>query len=138
MIFDDIDHHLALAGSIDLAAVPIGIYLAWCVNLGLVSEALLKDAEQQILRVRYRDASPADLLVSGCGGRIESAHLNERGLAFTKSNYQRYLTTYQRLFASQPYSNEDSWGRYDRIAPIVTGWLLGRSESRKPWWKFWS
>ena len=43
MLIDSIDNHLAEAKEFDRAAVPMGMYLAWCVNLGLVSEEVLRE-----------------------------------------------------------------------------------------------
>jgi hypothetical protein len=138
LIVDDINHHLADAGSIDQAAKPVGLYLAWCVNMGLTSDSLMHEAERMILRVRYRDASGCDLLVSGCGGTLEMHHLNERGRVFTQANYQRFLTTYHDLLGTEAYTGKDPWSAYDRIAPVLTGWLLGRApKESEPWWKFW-
>ena len=40
MVFDSLEEHLAEAGGIERAAIPIGMYLAWCVNLQLTGSAL--------------------------------------------------------------------------------------------------
>ena len=78
MIYDDLDRHIAEAGSIEKAAVPLGMYLAWCVNLQLVGECLHVESERALLRVRYREMRGSDLLVSACGGKSGKPGYNTR------------------------------------------------------------
>jgi hypothetical protein len=149
--FDDLSRHLPVAGSIDRAAVPLGMYLAWCANHQLLSSALQDEAAALILRVRFREVVGSELLVAGCGGRLRPEHLNAEGSAFSEAYYGRYLDDFRATFGSEPYGVEDDWEHYDRIAPLLTRRLMafragsagggtsgsGRQGGERRWWKFW-
>ena len=145
LLYDDIDRHVALAGGIDRAATPIGMYLAWCVNLSLVSEELLATADREVLRVKLREITGAELLIKGCHGRLSSEHLTPAGRDFTTRRYPEYLAEYARTFAVAPdeiYGVANTWDNYDRVAPRLTRWLLGDppdrshdAHERRRWWQ---
>lgn len=138
MIYDDLDNHMAEAGSIEKAAVPMGMYLAWCVNLQLVGERLHLQNEQALLRVRYREMRGSDLLVSACGGTLRSTDLNDAGRTFTDRYYASYLEDFRDVFGSSPYEVQDDWPHYDKIAPLLTErYMRTRRAKGKSWWKFW-
>ena len=142
MVYDEIAQHLAQAESVDRAAVPLGMFVAWCVNMNLVSELLLQTAEQLVLRVRYREITGSELLVAGLGGRLESKWLNSAGNAFCREHYSGYLDDYAREFGLDIYGVRDDWDHYDRIAPQLTARLYGparRGEKQgdRRWWQFW-
>ncbi|MEM7220484.1 MAG: hypothetical protein AAF515_19140 [Pseudomonadota bacterium] len=121
--FDSIDRHLAVAGSIDRAAIPGGFYVSWCANLGLLT--LPAHSDELISRVRFRDASPIELYVAGCGGSLEAGHLTYRGVRFTREHFERYLAVCRETFGADIYAAEPSWENYDRLAKVLTVWLLG-------------
>ncbi len=138
MIYDDLDNHIAVAGSIEKAAVPMGMYLAWCVNLQLVGKRLHVENERALLRVRYREMRGSDLLVSACGGTLRSTDLNDAGRAFTDRYYASYLDEFRAVFGSSPYEVEDDWPHYDKIAPVFTERYMRRGRAKgRSWWKFW-
>ena len=56
VIYDSIDEHLKLAGEFDKAAIPMGMYLAWALNLGLLRQELVREHHQLMTRVRMQDA----------------------------------------------------------------------------------
>jgi hypothetical protein len=150
MLVDDLDHHLAEAGSIERAAVPMAMYLAWCANLHLLDSDFQSTHEAPLLRLRYREISPAEFLTTTCGGRLTTSELNDQGRRFTEAHYADYLGDFRGLMNGEPYSAADDWGTYDRIAAILTRRLMtgnesgssrgsskrGRSEARK-WWQLW-
>jgi hypothetical protein len=142
IVYDDIDRHIARAGSIERAATPIGVYLAWCVNLSLVSDDLLLDAGREALRVRLREITGSELLIKACHGRLTSDHLSIQGRDFTTRRYPGYLAAYARTFgvaADGIYEVADSWDNYDRVAAILTRWHLGdppaRTNQGRRWWQ---
>ena len=138
MVYDDLDRHLAAAGSIERAAVPMGMFLAWCVNLNLISSDLLDAAEESILRLRYREITGSELLLRGCGGTLDSRWFSEAGVAFCDRYYARYLDDYREVFGDAIYDVKDDWAHYDRLAPLLTEHLFGRKKARgKAWWQFW-
>jgi hypothetical protein len=145
MIYDDLDRHMTVAGSIDRAAVPMGMYLAWAVNLNLISRELTEVAEQAVLRVRYREITGSELLVSGCGGTLDSRWFSEAGASFCERYYSSYLGDYRDTFGDDVYQVTDDWPHYDQLAPLLTRRLYGpkpgrrahKSERPGSWWKFW-
>ena len=69
--YDSIDNHLKLAGEFDRAAVPMGMYIAWALNLGLIKSEVVAQHEQLVMRVRMQDAKGSELLMSVGGALIE-------------------------------------------------------------------
>ena len=145
--YDDVDRHLEAAGSIDRAAVPMGLYLAWCANLQLLSESFQSEHETLVLRVRYREIGGSELLIAGCGGSFDRAVLNADGQRFTDGYYAQYMDDYRSVFGDCVYRVKDDWAQYDRIAPLLTkhymhsgrhGRKMPRSGARdKKWWQRW-
>jgi hypothetical protein len=146
-VYDDLDQHIAEAGSIERAAVPMGMYIAWCANLQLVSRQLVEEAEQLLLRVRYREVTGSELLVAGCAGELHSRWLSEEGRAFTDAYYPQYLADFGSVFGGDVYGVKDDWAHYDEIAAVLTRAYMhgaGRGRRHAPgspgrkWWKFWN
>lgn len=141
MTYDDVANHLADAGSFDRAAQPLGVYLAWCANHRLLSEALSEQAAPLLLRLQMRDVCGSELAVAGCGGSLEDRHLNSEGRAFTAEHYRGYLEAFLHSGSEDPYDSSDCWARYDRIAPLLTRRLMefrGEIGGSRPWWRIWS
>ena len=137
---DDIDAHIGAAGSIDRAAHVPGIYLAWCVNLQLISAQFDNAHEREILRVRYRELSPAAFFLKATGGHLNAEMLSEQGCAFTA----HYYATYRAEHAAALYAAKDDWDTYASIAPALTkayyAFLEGdakRHRHDKHWWQVW-
>ena len=137
MVVDDLDHHLPEAGSIERAALPMGMYLAWCANLHLCSEAFQQAHEGPLLRLRYRELTPVEFLIATCGGAITSEDLSPEGEAFTRGYYPGYLDEFRGVFladapiAGDVYSVRDDWAHYDRIAAVLTRRYMDRKMNRK-------
>jgi hypothetical protein len=140
--YDDLGRHLDAAGSIDRAAVPMGMYLAWCTNLQLVSRRLHEESEQLLLRVRYREVTGSELLVAACAGELHSRWLSEAGRRFTDGYYPRYLTDFASVFGGDVYDVKDDWAHYDQIAAVLTRhYMHGATHEHGrggKWWKFWN
>jgi len=145
--YDSIDNHLADAGSIDRAALPLGMYVAWCANLGLLSQTFADQHHALVMRVRYREVKGSELLVAGCGGELGPEHLNPAGRAFTEDYYPRYLQDFRSTFSGDIYQLEDNWHHYDEIAAVITRAYMGPASGRegsahtergeKRWWQVW-
>ncbi len=146
VVYDDIDHHISEAGSIERACVPMGMYLAWCANLHLISEQLQQSCETLLLRLRYREVTGSELLVAGCGGRLTSDCLNAQGRQFTDRYYAAFLDDFRAVFGEDIYGVADDWAHYDRLSRVLTRhYMAGAEKSRRRagsrgsrWWKFWS
>ena len=124
VIYDSIDEHLKLAGEFDKAAIPMGMYLAWALNLGLLRQELVREHQQLITRVRMQDAKGSELLMS-LGGNLDETLFSERGNRFAGNYYPRYMIDYASVFGRDPYLVEDTWSNYDKIAKLLTKELLG-------------
>lgn len=145
MIVDDIDRHLPAAGSLEKASVPLGMFLAWCVNLGLTRDslghdALGKQAQDLIVRLKYREITGSELLVAGCAGQLHSRDLTSEGQQFVEGFYNEYMPLFTKVFGADVYAVKDDWTHYDKIAKPLTQRLLGSAaagKQGKSWWKFW-
>lgn len=124
MIYDDIGRHLEAAGSFDRAAVPLGMYVAWCANLQLLSREFADAHAALVMRVRFREITGAELLVAGGAGVLEDRQLNEEGRRFTAAWLPGYLDDFRSVFGGSPYDVKDDWDHYDRIAPLLTRRLM--------------
>lgn len=143
-IVDELDRHLPRAGSIERAAVPTGMYVAWCANLQLLSAAFQAEHESALTRLRYRDISPAEFFVSACHGSFSEEDLGAEGRSFTARYYSDYLTDFEQTFAADAYSVADDWAHYDKIAALLTSRFMStkasageRADRRKRWWRIW-
>ena len=124
VIYDSIDEHLKLAGEFDKAAIPMGMYLAWALNLGLLRQELVREHQQLMTRVRMQDAKGSELLMV-LGGNLDETLFSERGNRFAGNYYPRYMIDYALVFGRDPYLVEDTWSNYDKIAKFLTKELLG-------------
>ena len=124
VIYDSIDEHLKLAGEFDKAAIPMGMYLAWALNLGLLRQELVREHQQLMTRVRMQDAKGSELLMA-LGGNLDETLFSERGNLFAGNYYPRYMIDYALVFGREPYLVEDTWSNYDKIAKLLTKELLG-------------
>ncbi len=124
VIYDSIDEHLKLTGEFDKAAIPMGMYLAWALNLGLLRQELVREHQQLITRVRMQDAKGSELLMA-LGGNLDETLFSERGNRFAGNYYPRYMIDYALVFGRDPYLVEDTWSNYDKIAKLLTKELLG-------------
>ena len=124
VIYDSIDEHLKLAGEFDKAAIPMGMYLAWALNLGLLRQELVREHQQLMTRVRMQDAKGSELLMA-LGGNLDETLFSERGNRFAGNYYPRYMIDYSLVFGRDPYLVEDTWSNYDKIARLLTKELLG-------------
>lgn len=146
-VIDSLDRHLDEAGSIERAAVPLGMYLAWCGNLHLLSPAFQEHHQDALTRLRYRDLSPAEFLTTTGDGSLVDTDLSKQGLDFTREYYAHYLDDFRSTFDGDVYAVQDDWVHYDRIAAVLTRRFMktrghpGKSDerkrSRKRWWQVW-
>ena len=144
-ILDDLDRHLEDAGSLDRAAVPLGMYLAWCANLQLISGRFQVAHEGALLRLRYRELTPAEFFTATTDGTLELSALSPDGQAFSQAYYEGYPADLRRLFGRDPYSIKDDWPHYDQIAAVLTRHYMqwkDRGRARRgsigaSWWQRW-
>lgn len=122
-IIDQLSAHLEAAGAPDRAAMHIGVFLAWCVNHDLISEAVKRQHADLLLKTRVRELDGSELLVRLASGQLRLELLSEAGQKFANDYYQGYLADYAQALSLDPecpYSVEDSWSAYDVVAPVLT------------------
>ena len=84
LVVDSIDRHLVEGNSIESAAVIPGIFIAWCVNMGLVNPAEFVDVERAVVRLKYREITGGEFLVAALGGELREEHLSNNGVIFAR------------------------------------------------------
>jgi hypothetical protein len=139
LIIDDLDGH-ADAGSIDRAALVPGMYLAWCVSLQLLSAPFEAAHGREILRMRYRELTPAAFFLKAAHGRLTDDVLSPQGCHFAEHHYADYRAS----VVPKLYDAKDDWDTYDSIAPALTKAYYASAEgghkpaqSGRHWWQKW-
>jgi hypothetical protein len=100
----------------------IGMFLAWAIHRGLVSDDLVEDAGGEIDAVRERRKTGRELLFSYLDEGIGEDDLNDEGNAFAKKYYNDYLADYDHLFGPRYptcYHASDDWANFDLIAAVL-------------------
>ena len=149
-MLDDLDRHMTAAGDVARAMVPMGMFMAWCGHLQLVSDAFQQAHETAVLRLRYRELTPAEFFAATTHGGIDPADLNRQGRSFAQAYYPHYLDDFRSVFGADIYAVGDSWDRYDEIAPLLTKRFMkfreggrrsrdfsDRSGAVRKWWQRW-
>ena len=135
LVVDSIDRHLVEGNSIESAAVIPGIFIAWCVNMGLVNPAEFVDVERAVVRLKYREITGGEFLVAALGGELREEHLSNNGVMFARRWYAPFLEEASVRLGEMP---EPQWSTYEQMSPWLTERLLSRKSGRKKWWRFWS
>lgn len=138
MLVDSVDRHLTEGTSIEDAAIVPGLFIAFCVNMGLVSAGLAASAERAMIRLKYREITGGEFLVSACGGDLNEHDLSENGVAFARQIYPSYLEAVVELVDEL----SPKWETYDLVAPWLTERYFGRGKRTgkrtKRWWRLWN
>lgn len=126
-MYDNLDNHLAEAQDMAQAAVPMGMLLAWCASMHMLSAEYQQEHERAVLRVRMQEISGSELLIAG-GGDLRREMFTEAGQKFLDRYYPRYLDDYLTTFG-QLYGIADNPGNYSKIAQVLTKAYLGKAAS---------
>lgn len=105
----------------------IGMYLAWIINNQLEGAIHHENAEseQALERVRKREITGREFLISACDEKLWESDLNEEGLDFTKQYYvttgggTTYFEDYIFALAEtlpSIYHVADTWENYDTLS----------------------
>ena len=122
------------------AGTHIGMYLAWIILNNLESAELHEGGEEELEKLRKREITGRDFLISNCDEKFWDVDLNSKGLEFTLDyyldgeNYGQYIVDYLEVFDDDTkeifYELENTWENYDKIAPIISKryleWKKGR------------
>lgn len=111
----------------------MGMLLAWCVRMGIVSQAFEEEHEKTVLRLRMEEIKGSELLVAA-GGDLTSAMFTARGCAFMENHYADYPRLFRETFSVDEdtmYEVEENWENYAQLAKRLTPLLLGRARKRQ-------
>jgi hypothetical protein len=158
MAFDRTDWH---NGSADYPAdlppenggTHIGMFLAWIILHDLHGEIHREEMAEEVEAVKRREMTGRDFLERACDEKFWRDDLNDAGNDFARRYYSgdsnqgdengpgQYHDDYDATLAGglpTVYHVEDTWGNYDRLAPVIdrryAEWLR---RGKQPWWRFW-
>lgn len=116
-------------------ATHIGMFLAWAVLGGHVSEELGEDAAGALAALRDRRTTPGAFVLDACDGRLVDEDLDDVGAAFASAYYAGddededegglYLEDYVDAVSpgdGEPedvYRVPDTWETYDLVGPLI-------------------
>jgi hypothetical protein len=119
----------------EAGATHIGMFFAWAVLNGLVSDELKEDLGEELESLHSEATTPGQFVWRFLDGKLSERDLSADGRRFAESYYSSeggYLSTYQRICqAGRPseYCMADSWDTYRIIAPLIDSryraWLNG-------------
>ena len=122
--FANVDEHMAAAGSLHKAMLPLGFVTAFCFHHGLLSEQFLHQHESVLARVRYQEGQVSELFAAN-GAVLNKQDLTEGGLAFLHSYLPKLTAEYAAIFGEDCYGIEDSWDNYQLFAKVLVRAHLG-------------
>ncbi len=131
MPYDTLDNHLKDSSDIGRAVVPMGMLLAWCVNLGLISREFEQANERAVLRVRMQEIPGSELLIAS-GGDLQRDLFSEAGQRFLDGYYPRYLEEFCSVFnvsMGEQYGVRESWDNYAKLAQHLTRVYMGSKKT---------
>ncbi len=127
--YDSLDAHLPHATDIERASVPMGLLLAWCANLHLLSDEVVQQHERLILRLRFREATGSELLIA-CGGSLSRDLFTPQAQQFLDGYYTNFMAVFCEVFGKEAgencYDVVDNWANYDQLAAVLTRAYMGK------------
>ena len=106
-------------------ATRIGLFLAWAIRRGLLSELHRHQRPEAVAAVTARALTGAEFLLRECDEELTDEDLNAEGNRFAVWHYEdRYLEDYAELFADDDgvetlYHVQDTWESYDRLERVL-------------------
>jgi hypothetical protein len=104
----------------------IGMYLTWIIERGLGSATLKKCAGDSLALLLERKITGRELLFTQLDAKFFAGLLTKMGKEFTRDYYEThvYIDDYESVLGGTLptlYHVADSWGNYDRLAPVIDG-----------------
>lgn len=110
--------------------VRIAFFIAWAMLSGLAGQVHLEDTQALLRHLHEHEIAPRKFLKIACDDKFWEEDLSAEGNLFARAYYlQRrgllnYFDDYKRIFLAD-YANltlvADTWGNYDKIAPMISG-----------------
>ena len=115
------------------AATHIGMFLAWCFEMGFTSEELIEDESENIDLVISHKMTGATFLITALDEKFSDNDLNDLGNLFAQSYYEddtKFTKKYSNYFddycdildtnnEKSLYHIKDAWENYKLLKPIL-------------------
>lgn len=128
-VFDKAKYHDSSIEQLGLdeeqAFVHTGLFFAWLVNNGLMSEFFIQETGNEIEKLRTRKITPSTLYMNW-DGTLLGEMLSDRGFNFAMNYFDfekgTYMADYEKVFSvtgDQVFTIKDTWDNYDKIKPVI-------------------
>ena len=105
--------------------VHTGLFFAWLINNGLMSDFFVDETGDEIEKLKERKISPSTIYMNW-DGVLLGEMLNDKGFNFALSYFDfdkgTYMADYEKVFnvtGEQVFTVKDTWDNYDRIKPTI-------------------
>jgi len=105
--------------------VHTGLFFAWLVNSGLMSEFFIQETGHEIEKLRMRKIAPSTLYMNW-DGVLLGEMLSDQGFQFALTYFDfdkgTYMADYENIFnvtGDQVFTVKDTWENYDKIKPVI-------------------
>jgi hypothetical protein len=127
--YANVDDHVAEAGALHKAMLPLGFLTAFCFHHGLCSPQFLQEHDVLLARVRYQEGQVSELFAAN-RALLKVDDLTPKGLNFLRGYLPKLSQDYKTTFGDACYEIEDSWENYQRFAKVLVRAHLGAPEGR--------
>jgi len=105
--------------------VHTGLFFAWLVNNGLMSDFFIKETGREIENLKSRTISPSTIYMNW-DGVLLGEMLSDKGFNFAMSYFDFdkgvYIKDYEKIFkltGDQFFTVKDTWDNYEKIRPTI-------------------
>ena len=105
--------------------VHTGLFFAWLVNNGLMSDFFIKETGREIENLKNRTISPSTIYMNW-DGVLLGEMLSDKGFNFAMSYFDFdkgvYIKDYEKIFnvtGDRFFTVKDTWANYDKIRPTI-------------------
>ena len=110
----------------EAGATHIGMFLAWAWSQGLAGELHTEECPEDLELVTARTATPGQIALRTCDGKLTDEDFNEVGNAFVEfyleSEDAAFLEDYEETLGTELstlYHVADSWENFDKLKPVI-------------------
>jgi len=102
----------------------IGMFVAWMIEHGLMSEEHELEARAELARVRARKMTGTDFLFVVCDEKLTDDDFSPEGNRFALAYFEGaytddYLRTFKVKDDGSVYTVADTWASYERLRPAI-------------------
>ena len=105
--------------------VHTGLFFAWLINNGLMSDFFVDETGSMIQKLKDRKISPSTVYKNWDGVLIGDM-LSDEGFNFSMSYFDfdkgTYIADYEKAFnvtGDKVFTVKDTWDNYDKIKPLI-------------------